>query len=52
MIAWFGPEQGCACCGGALLGHWPIKAAPPPVPVGDLCCDACGKTLYRAPSAG
>ena len=52
MIAWFGPEQGCACCGGTVMGHWPIKAAPPPVPVGDLCCDACGKTLYRAPSAG
>jgi hypothetical protein len=52
MTAWFGPDPGCACCGGAVAGHWPIKAEPLPVPTHDLACDACGRTLYLAPRAG
>jgi hypothetical protein len=52
MQAWMGEAaEGCACCGGSILGHWPIKAREPIPPVRDtdeLKCDACGKVLYRA----
>ncbi len=40
---------GCSCCVGL---SWPIhdpEPAPAPTPpVGDLCCAACGKAIYRA----
>jgi hypothetical protein len=49
MTTWFGPERGCACCDGAIAGHWPIKLEPAPKPTEDLVCDGCGKTLYLAP---
>ena len=49
MTAWFGPDTGCACCGGSISGHWPIKLEPAPLPTQDLICDACGKTLYLKP---
>ncbi len=49
MTDWFGASEGCACCGGAIAGHWPIKTDTAPLPTQDLRCDACGKTLYRAP---
>ena len=49
MVAWFGPEQPCACCEGRTIGHWPIPVAAPPKPTEDLACDACGKVLYLAP---
>lgn len=46
MEAWMGDPQPCACCGGKVLGHWPIKA--PVRDTEELKCDACGKVLYRA----
>jgi hypothetical protein len=48
MTAWLGPDRGCACCGGALAGHWPIPATASGQ-TQDLACEACGKTLYLAP---
>ena len=52
MTAWMGEPQPCACCEGAIMAHWPIKAAaPPPVQTEDLACDACGRVLYRAPGS-
>ena len=47
MQAWMGESEGCACCGGARAGHWPIKAPVRDTP--ELACEACGKVLYRAP---
>ncbi len=35
----------CSCCPGPA---WPIPA-PLPMPVSDLCCDACGQAIYRKP---
>lgn len=53
MTAWFGSPTPCACCDGAIFGHWPIALKPktetPPRPTGDLACEACGKVLYLAP---
>jgi hypothetical protein len=49
MTAWLGPERGCACCGGTIAGHWPIKATRATVQTEDLICEACGNTLYLAP---
>lgn len=46
MEAWMGEAAPCACCGGSLKGHWPIK--PPVRDTDELKCDACGKVLYRA----
>jgi hypothetical protein len=46
MQAWMGVSEGCACCGGTQVGHWPIKA--PVRDVDELACDACGKVLYRS----
>ena len=48
MQAWMGESEGCACCGGARSGHWPIKA--PVRDTAELACEACGKVLYRAPN--
>jgi hypothetical protein len=47
MNAWMGDPQPCACCGGSILDHWPIKAPVRETP--ELACDNCGKVLYRAP---
>ena len=47
MQAWMGESAGCACCGGKVMGHWPIKAPVRDTP--ELACEACGKVLYRAP---
>jgi hypothetical protein len=57
MQAWMGESVGCACCGGRVMGHWPIKAPDHEAPdhevlrrdTPELVCDACGKVLYRAP---
>jgi hypothetical protein len=52
MEDWLGEPAGCACCDGALPGHWPIKTqapAPRPKPTEDLACDHCGKVLYLKP---
>jgi hypothetical protein len=51
MEAWMGQPAPCACCEGALPGHWPIKIEKPPVQSQDLACDACGKVLYLAPAS-
>jgi len=50
MTAAFGVSAGCACCGGAIPGHWPLAKPAPPMATEDLICDSCGKTLYLAPS--
>jgi hypothetical protein len=35
----------CGCCsGGAHAG------APTQIPTEDLCCESCGKPIYRAPA--
>jgi hypothetical protein len=37
----------CACCvGQPRPGH---IAGPLQLPTQDLCCDSCGKPIYRAP---
>ncbi len=44
--------EGCACCGAASHGH-DHGAAPRalPVPTGDLCCEHCGRAIFRAPAS-
>ena len=49
MQAWMGESAGCACCEGAIVGHWPIKLPVRNTP--ELACEACGKLLYRAPQS-
>jgi hypothetical protein len=39
----------CACCGGR---PHPADSTPAAVPEADLCCEACGKPIYRAPMEG
>ena len=46
--------NGCACCGAGSLGadsgaHDHLhESFERPRPVSDLCCDSCGRALYRA----
>jgi hypothetical protein len=45
--------NGCACCGsaGPVGGHDHGHHAPRPMPTEDLCCDACGRAIFRMPSS-
>lgn len=46
--------NGCACCGSAgVIGHDEghhdhVERA---IPTADLCCDSCGRAIFRAPGS-
>lgn len=43
--------NGCVCCGsGGIIDHGEDRHAHQErvISVSDLCCDACGKPIYRA----
>jgi len=45
-FARFSAPGGCRCCGGEQHDDAPTA---PPVPQRDLCCETCGKAIYRKP---
>ena len=38
----------CACCGGPPAAEHVHVEPTAPVPQSDLCCDHCGRTIYRS----
>jgi len=38
----------CACCGGHVAAQHEHVEPAVPVPEGDLCCDNCGRAIYRS----
>ena len=46
----FSTPGGCQCCHGEHGAETAGEVAvQPPVPVRDLCCEACGRAIYRKP---
>lgn len=45
-FARFSSAQSCHCCNDP---HHAAEPAPLPMPERDLCCDHCGKAIYRKP---